>query len=505
MRSEKALKNMLASLLLQVIVFLSGIILPKFFLEAYGSSVNGMVTSINQFLMYLGLAEAGVGTASMVALYEPLAHGDKEKTNAVLSATRIFYNRSGFLFLGLTIGLTVIYPYLITEQLESTLVRSMILVLASSMLVDYFFLGKYKAFLTAKQKGYIVVSIQSVGTVVNMVITIVLILQGAPVVLTKAVATGVYILRFFAVRWYVKRSSPDVDYHSKPDMSALHQRGAALLHQIVGIIVNNTDVVLLTICLGARSLIEVSVYGIYNMIVYALNMLLTSFSNGLTAGFGEVISKNEQEVLKKSFSSYEYMYMMILFVIIGCMAVLILPFVMVYTQNVQDADYVRPMAAWLFVLIVFLQNIRMPGQTIICAAGHFKETKRQAILEAVINVGVSLLLIWKWGLVGVLVGTVCSYGYRSIEILIYNNKHLVLNSGKQTTKRLLRNILVSGILILIGMKVIPQAMDSFVVWFLYAVLSAGAMVMSLLGINYVCEPQEFKALLGRVKVIWKRT
>ncbi len=505
MRSERALKNMMASLLLQVIVFLSGIILPKFFLEAYGSSVNGMVTSVNQFLMYLGLAEAGVGTASMVALYEPLAQNDVKKTNAVLSATRIFYNRSGLLFLGLTIGLTLIYPYLITEQLSSTLVRSMILVLASSMLVDYFFLGKYKVLLTAKQKGYVVVTIQSIGTIVNMTVTIVLILQGSPVVVTKAVATLVYILRFFAVRAYVKQNYPETDYHAAPNMGALHQRGAALLHQVVGIIVNNTDVVLLTVCLGARSLIEVSVYGIYNMIVYALNMLLTSFSNGLTAGFGEVISKGEKEVLRKSFTDYEYLYMIVLFVICTCMAILILPFVMVYTQNIQDANYVRPMAAVLFVVIVFLQNIRIPGQTIICAAGHFRETRRQAILEAVINVVVSLSLVWKWGMLGVLFGTVCSYGYRSIEIMVYNCKHLVHGTGKRTIKRLLRNFIVSTVIIMVGLQMVPQTMHSFVAWFLYAVVAGCISGIIFLGVNYVCEPQECKALFERGKSIWKRT
>ena len=73
MRGKQALKNMVASLLLQVIVLLSGLILPRFILEAYGSSVNGMITSVNQFLTYLGLAEAGVGTATVVALYTPLA------------------------------------------------------------------------------------------------------------------------------------------------------------------------------------------------------------------------------------------------------------------------------------------------------------------------------------------------------------------------------------------------------------------------------------------------
>ena len=69
---------MIASLFLQGVVFLSGIILPRFFLQEYGSNINGMVTSVNQFLVYLGLAEAGIGTASLVALYTPLARGDQE-------------------------------------------------------------------------------------------------------------------------------------------------------------------------------------------------------------------------------------------------------------------------------------------------------------------------------------------------------------------------------------------------------------------------------------------
>ena len=83
MRGKQALKNMVASLLLQVIVLLSGLILPRFILEAYGSSVNGMITSVNQFLTYLGLAEAGVGTATVVALYTPLALNQTEEVNSI--------------------------------------------------------------------------------------------------------------------------------------------------------------------------------------------------------------------------------------------------------------------------------------------------------------------------------------------------------------------------------------------------------------------------------------
>ena len=129
MRSEQAFKNMAANLFLQVVVFLSGIILPRFILEAYGSTVNGMITSVNQFLTYLSLAEAGVATASVVALYNPLALGRKDEVNSILSATRKFYNRSGVLFFVLTAALVVVYPLFISRQLDHGLVRWMIVVL----------------------------------------------------------------------------------------------------------------------------------------------------------------------------------------------------------------------------------------------------------------------------------------------------------------------------------------------------------------------------------------
>lgn len=504
MRGKQALKNMVASLLLQVIVLLSGLILPRFILETYGSSVNGMITSVNQFLTYLGLAEAGVGTATVVALYTPLALNQTEEVNSILSASRKFYNKSGMLFLALTLVLVGVYPFFISGQLENSLVRCMILVLAGSTLVDYFFLGKYRVLLTANQEGYVVALIQAAGTIVNMVVSIFLIYIGAGVLFVKAVATGVYMLRLVLVKIYAKRKYPSLNFHAEPNEGALKQKNAALLHQVVGIIVNNTDTTVLTICLGAKSLLEVSVYGIYMMVVNAVNQLMTSFSNGLTAGFGEVIAKNEEETLKKSYSSYEYMYFVIMFIVIACMGVLILPFVGVYTINLTDVQYVRPVLGILFTVIVFMQNVRIPGLTIICAAGHYKETRYQAILEAVINITVSLGLVWKFGMAGVLLGTVCSYGYRSFEIVFYTSRHLVKGCAKKSMFRIFRNVLVVALLCIVGIYVIPQNMASFITWFLYAIGMGAVSVFTIVGVNYVVEPDEFKELVLRGKGIVNR-
>lgn len=504
MRSEQAFKNMAANLFLQIVVFISGIILPRFILQAYGSSINGMITSVNQFLTYLGLAEAGVATASVVALYTPLALGRKDDVNSILSAARKFYNRSGVLFLSLTAVLVFIYPFFISGQLDNSLVRWMIVVLAGSTLVDYFFLGKYRVLLMANQEGYVVALIQSAGTVANMVVSIGLIYAGASVLAVKAVATGVYVLRLFLVKAYAKKKYPDLDFHAQPAEGALKQKNAALFHQVVTIIVNNTDTTILTICLGSRSLLEVSVYGIYMLVVNAVNQLLTSFSNGLTAGFGEVIARREEETLKKSYSDYEYMFFLIFFVVVACMGVLLIPFISVYTIDMKDVQYVRPVIAVLFTLLVFLQNVRIPGLTIICAAGHYKETRYQAGLEAAINIVVSLALVWSMGMTGVLLGTVCSYGYRSFEIILYTNRHLIPGTAKTAFSRIIRNLVVTAVLIAAGIWLIPQNMTSFINWFIYAVAAGVVSVVLVVGVNYIAEPQEFKNLILRILGIVSR-
>ena len=495
---------MAANLFLQIVVFISGIILPRFILQAYGSSINGMITSVNQFLTYLGLAEAGVATASVVALYTPLALGRKDEVNSILSAARKFYNRSGVLFLSLTAVLVFIYPFFISGQLDNSLVRWMIVVLAGSTLVDYFFLGKYRVLLMANQEGYVVALIQSVGTVANMVVSIGLIYAGASVLAVKAVATGVYVLRLFLVKAYAKKKYPDLDFHAQPAEGALKQKNAALFHQVVTIIVNNTDTTILTICLGSRSLLEVSVYGIYMLVVNAVNQLLTSFSNGLTAGFGEVIARREEETLKKSYSDYEYMFFLIFFVVVACMGVLLIPFISVYTIDMKDVQYVRPVIAALFTLLVFLQNVRIPGLTIICAAGHYKETRYQAGLEAAINIVVSLALVWSMGMTGVLLGTVCSYGYRSFEIILYTNRHLIPGTAKTAFSRIIRNLVVTAVLIAAGIWLIPQNMTSFINWFIYAVAAGVVSVVLIVGVNYIAEPQEFKNLILRILGIVSR-
>lgn len=92
--------------------------------------MNGMVSSVSQFMAYLMLVEAGISAASIVSLYAPLADDNQENINGVLSAVKKFYLQSGMLYAILVLLLLILYPYLISEQIQPNITRWIIAILS---------------------------------------------------------------------------------------------------------------------------------------------------------------------------------------------------------------------------------------------------------------------------------------------------------------------------------------------------------------------------------------
>ena len=59
------------------------------------------------------------------------------------------------------------------------------------------------------------------------------------------------------------------------------------------------------------------------------------------------------------------------------------------------------------------------------AAGKFKETNFGAVVEAVLNLGISILLVWKYGLIGVAIGTLIATVYRMLYFVRYLNQNVL--------------------------------------------------------------------------------
>lgn len=506
MRTKQAFKNAFMSLLLEAVLALSGILIPRFFIALYGSPVNGLVSSINQFITYMGLVEAGIGAAGTVALYRPLAEKKTEEINGIVSAARSFYLRSGLIFLLLAAALVGLYPRAVQNEIQDvSFIRVMILVLSVNGIVDYFYLGKYRVLLLADQRGYVISLAQIAGTVVMTGVCIGLMVLECSALAVKGTTAAIYLLRSAAVGMYVRRHYPEINFRAKPNFGAFQQRWDALIHQIAGMVVNNTDLVLLTLLLPQGALAEVSVYSIYSLVSYTLSSLMNALSSGIRSSFGQVISTGEQTALRNSYSTFEYAFFYIIFVAYSCMAVLLHPFIRLYCASFPDsASYSRWSLVLLFTVIGLVQSVRIPGSTIACAAGHYKQTRWRAIAEAVINLTVSIALVRPFGICGVLIGTLASYAYRSADVIFYNAKHFLPGTLKRTGLRLLRNLVVSAALVAGGLALIPQTMAHWGGWLAYAVLFGAISCAVLLLVNWLFEPEQVKAMIRRFKGIAAR-
>ncbi len=506
MRTKQAMKNAIASLFLQFVLAISGIIVPRFFTTLYGSAVNGLVSSISQFITYLNLVEAGISTAGTVALFKPLADNDMRSTSSIMSAANKFYRQSGLIFLGLVMLLVVFYPFAVQSEIGDTaFIRTMIAVLAVSGLVDYFVLGKYRMLLTADQRGYIISAAQIIGTVLMMAVSIVMMDMNFSALAVKGAAAAIYIFRSIVVVAYARYHYRGLDFKEKPDMSAFDQRWAALVHQISGMIVLNSAVVLLTLMVESDALVVVSVYSAYSLVACSLANVLSAIQSGLSAGFGQVISKHEDDVLAKSYSTYEYIFFVIVFVAYACMGVLLYPFISIYSLDFADAArYPSWMLTFLFTLAGFLQSVRCPAQTIINSAGHYKQTRSRALIEAGINLGLSLVLVKPLGIIGVLAASCVSHAYRSTDMIIYNERHFIRGTLKTTALRILRNAAVLVCAVWAGVSLIPSKCDSWLVWFVSAAIYGVSVCIVFVLVNFIFEPEQAKATLGRVRDVIKR-
>ena len=109
-KGKRSVKIFIYGLISQVITLLLGIIIPKLLIVSYGSEVNGLLSSVRQIFVYVALLEAGIGTASLQALYAPMAKGDHQKTSEIMAATDHYYKRTGVLYGICVLILALIYP-----------------------------------------------------------------------------------------------------------------------------------------------------------------------------------------------------------------------------------------------------------------------------------------------------------------------------------------------------------------------------------------------------------
>lgn len=494
MRKKLLMWNTTTALISKFVAIICAFILPRLILKSYGTEVNGLVSSISQFLTIISLTEFGVTAVVQSALYRPLAEKDNDSISKIMLSSARFFKKIGYILVLYIFVLCIIYPVMVNNSFGSIYTIGLILAMSINSLVQYLF-GITKAqLISASQRGYII-NITEVGiNLLNTILCCVLILLGASIQVIKITTGLIYIIQPIIYTIYIKRNysiNYDIEYVEEP----IKQKWNGVAQHIAYYILNSTDTIVLTIF---STLENVSIYYVYKLVLSGIHQILSIIDNSVKPLFGEILAIKESKKVQKYFHLYEWLINGIICLVFGCTLTLIVPFIKVYTKGINDSNYIVPQFAIIFTLAYVIQNIRNPYNVLIMSAGHYKQTQKNYIITAVINIIISVFLVYKFGLIGVAIGTFVALLYQTIwqAWYVYNN---IL---KCTMKYFIKIIIVNIVTLIIGYTFTRQILLDSVSYLGFGIMAIKVFIIwgiIVLLINLVFFKQNIKTILNYIK------
>ena len=494
-RGDIAIKNISSNLLLQLVVIVSGFIIPKLLISSFGSDTYGLVASITQFLSLIMLLEAGIGPVIKSKLYKYIAKDDKNKILLVLKDADKFFKRIGFIFIGYVLLLCMVYPFM-NNEFNSSFTISLIIIMAVSTLFEYFFGIVYNLYLQADKKYYVTSYIQIICYILNIVLVVALIHFGASVLVVKIANTLAFIIKPMFQAYYVRKKMK-IEFKKANGEYKIDNKLDGLSQHIAYVINSNTDVTVLTIF---SNLATVAVYSVYNLVATAVRNIVSAFTNGMDSIFGDMLARNEQEVLNRSFSIYEFLYYTISMIIYLCTLILIVPFIRVYTSGITDANYIQPLFGIIIILASLVVTARTIYSNLVYAVGHFKQTNLVSWIEAITNIVLSIVLVYQFGLIGVAIGTLVSGLIRLLYFMYYSSRIILKRSLLLCLKWILVMLVeVSLVIILMNIDILLYMPTNYFNWMIYAIFVLMIVIVIVILVNTLFNYKLAKEVFSFVK------
>jgi hypothetical protein len=381
------------------------------------------------------LLEAGVGLATTQALYPRIGKKDYQSANEVLAATHSYYKKTGVVYLAIVLVIAGVYAYLIPTSIPSHELFAIIMLNAIPSLFSYFIQAKYRILMEVDGRKYVINNSETVLQLLSNAGKVLVLLLTDSLILIQFVYCVIAVFQLAYLYFYAKRRYRWIDLKAKPDFDAISQKNSVLVHQLSGMVFNNTDIVLLSVLCDFKA---VSVYSIYNIFFSQMQNFITSVVSGFNFALGQLFHTDRKK-FDRVFEVYETVYVMATFVIYTLMAVFLLPLIQIYTGGIEDAEYTNVLLVFLFVVMNLLANGKLPSNSVIEYSGSFEKTRSHAIWEMGINLSVSVVAILQFGICGAIVGTIAALVFRSICMIWFANKKVLERSVFCTYKKWLIN------------------------------------------------------------------
>lgn len=406
MRTKKASINAIMGILTYILAFLPSLIVRKVFLDSLGEDLLGLSSLYSNIISVLSIIELGIGNAIIFSLYKPFAENNKVEVKGYLDYYSRFYKAVGCIVLIVGIMIIPFLNILIKDNINIIDARIYFILYLLNTFVSYLFSYKL-CILNVAQENYIV----SISTTISKLI--IAILQFAFLKLFKSFYIYIIIQIFINVIYYMimncyidnkykwlKDTTGNINKEKQKKLAK--DIRALFMHKIGGTFVFGVDNIVVS---RFVNLSIVGKFGTYNMMIGAFQGVISSAINGITASIGNLIAEGNKENSYKVHKRLFFVNFWVVSFITISLYNTLEQFILLFFGENQILDK--------FTFILILSNsyfflMRSSVERFKDAAGIYNQDKYAPLIEAGINLVLSISLVRVIGLSGVVLGTLIS-------------------------------------------------------------------------------------------------
>ena len=458
---KEFLLNFIFTISSSIIVFIQN----KYFVKYLGVENLGIIKLFNQLFQYLNIVEMGIGSASAYALYKPLAEKNIDNISKIISTIKSIYNKIAIVLLGLGLICTPLLPFIMkTNNFDKNIYLYWILFLINT--VSTYLYIKYVILFTADQQFIKVKFIQSSSKIFYQILQIVFLME------VSSLYIYIFILlvdnltqyTFFKI-YYNKRYS--YIYTTKERYLGIKSNIKNLFwHKIGGLIVFNTDLILISKLVSIET---VGIYASYMMIFQILKTIINILYSIITPKIGKYVATHSELYIYKNFLRQNILFICFGLILIFPTFKLIDSFIFLWLGQQFQLEKITII---LLCINCYIDLVRWLLEAYKGGAGFFDDIY-SPMLESIINLVFSIILGIKYGLDGIIMGTIIS---NILVIMIYKPILVFKRCFDKGTKEYIKiygNYLILLIISLVLLNIatkpfIRTNINTWIDWIIYA-------------------------------------
>lgn len=504
-RTQNSLKNISTGIMVQIISIIANFVVRYIFIKYLNEEYLGISGLFTNILSVLSLVDLGFGSALVYSMYKPLAEKNNKKLQAIMNLYRRVYIYIGIL-VGI-IGLAIIpfMDYIITDKPNiNNLILIYIMYLLNS--VSSYFIAYKRSILSADQKEYISSHYRYIFIMIRSIVQISVLTIFKSFILYLFVQIICTILENVVISKKVDEIYPFLKEKNNEKLSKIELKKikddvkALIISKFGSVMVNSTDNIIISSFVGIR---WVGLISNYDLIVGAIDMLLSQIINGLTGSIGNFMTEKNQEEKYNLYRQIDFLNFWLYGFCCISLTILLNPFIELWIGS----DYlIKQSTINVLSINFFINGVISMIWMFRSTTGLFTKGKYRPVLSAVLNIVISIILGKYMGLIGVLLGTTIS---RILSNLCFDPYIIYKYAFGEKVKQFYISYMFRSILMIfmyISLNVIKCKMFIDGVTILGFVL---LLILSIVLINFVLyitykKSEEFKYILNIGKLTFTR-